>query len=247
MLRSVVGPVRPARTLAALGLAATLSTALLTGCSGDDDGGSGPAADDQTPEEVLAAAKTAFDETSGLSIRLSTDDLPEGVTGIVDAAGTGTHAPAFEGALTVRIFGQEAEVPVVAVDDKVFAQLPLTNGWQDIDPTEYGAPDPADLMSPDRGFSALLPATTGVEEGESVRGGEKNDQVLTEYTGTVPDTAVANVIPGASGDFDATYTVDDDGLLTSAVLTGVFYADSPSMTYTIDFADYGTEQDITAP
>ena len=34
-------------------------------------------------------------------------------------------------------------MPVVAVDGKVYAQLPLTTGYQDIDPAEYGAPDPA--------------------------------------------------------------------------------------------------------
>ena len=47
--------------------------------------------------------------------------------------------------------------------------------------------------------------------------------MLTEYTGTVPDTAVKNVIPSASGDFDATYTVTEDGELREVVLTGAFY------------------------
>ena len=52
-------------------------------------------------------------------------------------------------------------------------------------------------MSPDAGFSSLLPRPTTLEEGESVRGGEDNDEVLTEYTGTVPGDAVKNVIPSA--------------------------------------------------
>ncbi|MBC9731987.1 LppX_LprAFG lipoprotein [Nocardioides marmotae] len=239
MLRSV------GRSTPALLSALALSAALLTGCSGGDE--DGPVGEDRTPEEVMELAKEAIDETSGLSLSLSTDDLPDGVTGIVDATGIGTHAPAFEGSLTVRILGQDAEVPVVAVDGKVYAQVPFTDGWQDIDPAEYGAPDPAELMSTDAGFSALLPATTDLEEGESVRGGANNDEVLTEYTGTVPDTVVQNVIPGAAGDFDATYTVTAEGQLRTAVLTGVFYADAPSMTYTIGFDDYGATKDITAP
>ncbi|GGO69344.1 LppX_LprAFG lipoprotein [Nocardioides deserti] len=243
MLRSLRPVVMPALA-PALGL--VLTAALVAGCSGGDDD-STPVGEEQTPAEVMELAKTTFDETSGLSITLTTDDLPEGVTGIVDASGVGTHAPAFEGSITVVLLGQQVEVPVVAVDDKVYAQVPFTDGWQDIDPTEYGAPDPAGLMSPDAGFSALLPATTDLEEGESVRGGANNDEVLTEYTGTVPDTAVKNVIPSASGDFDATYTITAEGELRSAVLTGIFYADSPEMTYTIGFDDYGTEQDITAP
>ena len=134
----------------------------------------------------------------------------------MEAEGVGTHAPAFEGTITVVLAGQAFEVPVVAVDDTVYAQLPLTVGWQDIDPAEYGAPDPAQLMSPDAGFSSLLPETTDVEEGESVRGGEDNSEVLTEYTGTVSGDVVKNIIPTASGDFDATYTITDDGELREA-------------------------------
>jgi lipoprotein LprG len=227
--------------------AATLAGALLlttSACGGDDDGGGGS---DQSPEEALAAAKTTLDDTSGVALTLSTDDLPDGVTGVEKADGIGTHDPAFDGTITVVLSGQAFEVPVVAVDKKVYVQLPLTTGWQDIDPAEYGAPDPAQLMSPDKGFSSLLDATTDLEAGDSVRGGEDNKEVLTEYTGTVTGDVVKNIIPTASGDFDATYTVTDDGELRSADLTGVFYEDAASMTYTVTFDDYGTEKDITAP
>ena len=231
---------RTSQRLAAVVLASALA---LTGCSGSDSGGGSGA----TPEEALAQAKTTLDETTGVTLTLSTDDLPDGVTGVEKAEGVGTHAPAFDGTITVVLSGQPFEVPVVAVDDKVYVQLPLTQGFQDVDPSEYGAPDPAQLMSPVHGFSSLLPATTDVEKGESVRGGKDNSEVLTEYTGTVSSNVVKNVIPTASGDFDAVYTITDDGELRRATLTGVFYKDSQSMTYTVDFEDYGTEKDITAP
>ena len=221
----------------------TVAAVALSSCSDD------PAAKEkeQTPEEVLAQAKQTLDDTSGVNLTLATTDLPSGVTGITKAVGVGTHAPAFDGSITVVLSGNTFEVPVVAVDQKVYAQLPLTPGWQDVDPTEYCAPDPARLMSPEAGFSSLLPATTGVKAGESVRGGQGNTEILTPYTGTVPDTAVKNILPGASGDFDATYTVTDDGELREAELTGVFYESSPSMTYTIDFENYGTDKEIIAP
>lgn len=231
MLRSVLTPVVPL-------------VVLLAGCSG---GGDDPAAEDRTPEELLADAATTLEETSGVAIRLTTDDLPDGVTGIVEADGVVTRAPAFDGSITVSLVGQQLEVPVVAVDGTVHAQLPLSTGWQDIDPAEYGAPDPAGLVDPETGFSTLLEETTDVEEGETVRGGANNDEVLTEVSGTVPGTAVQNVIPSASGDFDATYTVTSEGELRSAELVGVFYADAPAMTYTVAFDQYGTEQEITAP
>ena len=231
------------RPTSALLVAAVLGLGVLAGCS--DDGS--PTSDGASPEDVLADAKKTLDGTSGVSISLVTEDLPDGVTGITAAEGVGTHAPAFDGTLTVPLAGNEFEVPVIAVDGTVYAQIPLTPGWSDVDPAEYGAPDPADLMSTESGFSSLLTATEDVEEGETVRGGENNDEVLTELTGTVPGDVVANVIPSAEGDFDATYTVSSEGELREAVLTGVFYPGSESMTYTIGFDDYGSEPEITAP
>jgi lipoprotein LprG len=202
---------------------------------------------DKSPEEVLALAKQTLDETTGVNLTLITDDLPSGITGITKATGVGTHDPAFDGSITVELSGQPFDVPVVAVDGKVYAQLPLTPGWQDVDPTEYGAPDPAQLMSSDAGFSSLLSATTDVVEGDSVRGGADNNEILTEYTGSVPGDVVSNVIPSASGDFDAAYTISEDGELREATLTGVFYKGSDPMTYTIGFDDYGTDPEISAP
>lgn len=230
----------------ALALAAAplvLSGLVLSGCSGGEESVS----EGRSPEEVMELAKTTFDETDGLTISLATDDLPEGLTAIKAAQGVGTHAPAFEGSITVVLSGTDFEVPIVAVDGDVYAQIPLTQGWSDVDPAEYGAPDPAGLMSTESGFSSLLPATVDLEEGESVRGGEDNKEVLTEFTGTVPGDVVSNVIPSASGDFEATYTINADGELREAVLTGVFYPGAEEMTYTLGFEDYGTDQEITAP
>lgn len=219
---------------------------VLTACSGDGEDDT-PVGEETSPEEVMALAKTTLDETSGLSISLITEDLPDGVTGILEAEGVGTRAPAFEGSITVSLSNQAFDVPVIAVDGLVFAIIPLTSGYQEVDAAEYGAPDPARLVSAEDGFSSLLPATSDLEEGESIRGGSNNEEVLTEFTGTVPDTAVQNVIPSATGDFDAIYTITAEGELREAVLTGEFYEGEDSMTYTIGFDDYGTEQEISAP
>ena len=232
----------PRHRVASTLLAVALCALSVTSCS--DESGSDSAL---SPEEALAQAKENLDDTSGVRLTLSTDNLPDGVTGVERAEGVGTHAPAFDGKITVVLSGQSFEVPVVAVDEKVYVQLPLTPGWQDIDPADYGAPDPARLMSSDQGFSALLAATTSPQEGDSVRGGENNSEVLTEYSGTVGSDVVQNVIPTASGDFDATYTITDDGELRTARLTGVFYEDSDPMSYTVTFEDYGTDEEITAP
>lgn len=237
-------PTRVVRRVLAALLVGLLAV-VLTACAGGDDE---PAADEQTPEEVLAEAATTLAETSGVNLALTTDDLPKGVTGISEATGVATNAPAFEGTLSVVLSGTTFEVPVISVDDKVYAQIPLTPGWNPVDPSEYGAPDPAALIDADSGFGALMTVTEGARAGESVRGGADNSEVLTTYTGTVPGRAMKKVIPSASGNsFDAEYLVSDDGELRSATFTGVFYPDSESMTYTVTFEDYGTEKEIVAP
>jgi lipoprotein LprG len=194
----------------------------------------------------LAAAKAHLDETSGVRIGLSTKKLPTGVSGLLAADGVATHAPAFEGDIKVAASGVTADASVVAVNGVVHAKLPFTSRFVPINPADYSAPDPADLMNPDGGLSSLLTAARDVEQGDKVRQGKV---VLTSYTGTVPGKAVAAVIPSAtaSADFDAEFTVTDQDELAKTVLTGPFYPGAGDVTYTITFDDYGTKRTITAP
>ncbi len=124
---------RVRRTVALL-LALVIGGVLLTlaGCS--DDASS--VSDGKDPDEVMALAKQHLDETSGVSLTLEADALPDGVSAISAAEGVGTHAPAFEGTLDVVFGGSEFEVPVVAVDGTVHAQVPLVPGWSDVDPAD---------------------------------------------------------------------------------------------------------------
>lgn len=225
------------RALTGCVLAAAL---VLSGCTSDARENS------DSPEEVLAAAKTTLDETSGVRVSLSTEKLPPTVDGILEAEGVGTHDPAFEGDLKVASGGITADVPVVAAQGKVFAKLPFTTKFVEVDPAAYAAPDPAGLMEPEGGLSSLLTAAEDVEEGEQVRSGE---DVLSSYTGTVPGDVVASIIPSATPDtdFDATFTVDDEDHLREAVLTGAFYPQADEVTYTITFEQYDTSADITLP
>jgi lipoprotein LprG len=230
----------PRRTLARLFTSAVL-VAGLSACS------SGTGSDAEA-EEALATARDHLVETSGVKLHLTTDDLPSGISGLTGAEGVATNAPAFDGTITVELSGSTAQVPVIAVDDTVHAELPFSSGWSEVDPLDYGAPDPAGLIDPDDGFPGLLDVTEDAEVGKSVRGGKDNREVLTTYTGTVDGDAMKKVIPSSAGDsFDVEWQITDDGELRKAVLHGAFYPDSDDMTYTITFADYGTTQDITAP
>ena len=111
------------------------------------------------PEAKPEAAKSALDDTSGVTIKLSTKDLPSGVTGITSAEGTGVHPSAFEGTFKLSVNGLPADADVIAVNGKTYAKNSLLlPDWSEIDPADYGAPDPAKLMDPDGGFSGLLAA-----------------------------------------------------------------------------------------
>jgi lipoprotein LprG len=227
------------RTCRLLALVAAVPL-LLTGCSGGEE------ADAQTAEERLEAARTVFDETSGVRLGLAAPRLPDGVNGLLSAQGVATHDPAFEGSIKVVSGGLTADVDVVAVDGAVHAKLPFRSGFTEVDPADYSAPDPADLMSTEDGLSSLLTAAEEVEEGDQVRDG---GTVLSKFTGTLSGDVVSSIIPSASpeGRFDATFTLDDSDQVDQIVLTGPFYPDAEDITYTIEVDEYGVEQDIRAP
>jgi lipoprotein LprG len=226
--------------VALAGLLLVLAPLLLTSCSGGEEKKS------EDPAKVLEQAKGNLDSTSGVHVKLSTEKLPPGVSGLLEADGVGTHAPAFDGAIKVSLSGVTADAAVIATGGEVYAKLPFTTTFRKIDPAQYGAPDPADLMSDDGGLSSLLTSSKNVKKGKEVRDGKR---VLTSYTATVPGKAVAKVIPSADAkaSFDATFTVDDDDRLAKAVITGPFYPKAEDVTYTIVFSDYGTKKNIKAP
>lgn len=216
----------------ALGLA-------LAGCKGGDAGSSAKSAQDR-----LAAAKKSFDTTDYIGFTLTTDKLPEGLQGLLSATGTGTHDPAFTGEVKVQTKVTDITAPLVAVDSTVYAKLPFV-GWNKIDPADYGAPDPANLMDPDSGVSSLFTATEHPKEGSSQRNGS---EVLTTIDGTLPASAVKTVFPSAGSEpFSVTYTLTADDAIHSATITGPFYDGSDDVTYTISFDLKADEVDIQAP
>lgn len=230
---------RPGLLLAAPLLALGL---LAAGCGGGggDGGGDAKAAGDR-----IASARDTLTKADGVTIDLSTPELPRGVQGILKASGTGTKAPAFKGTITVIQSGLSLEVPVIAVDSKVYVQF--GGGWRTIDPATFGAPDPATLFASSGGLGQLLTGLTAVKAGEDTRDGK---QVLSTIDAEVPGSSVVKVIPSAdqAADFDARFTLDDKDVLQKVTVRGPFYSDSDSdVTYTIRFSDYGKSTKITAP
>ena len=203
-----------------------------------------------TPRRSSPRAKTTLDETSG--VKISLDDRRRARAASPASSprpASALHPSAFEGEFDLSVSGLPATAEVIAVDGTTYAKNSLLlPDWTEIDPADYGAPDPATLMEPDDGFSGLLAAITEVEEGDSVRGGEDNKEIFTEYTGTIPADAVEALIPTAEGDFDA--VLHDQRRRRAArgrADRGASTATPSALTYTLTLDDYGTEKEITAP
>ena len=151
---------RASRTLPtfAVALVAALLVAGLVSGAGERK----KAAPEKTPQQVMQQAKKHFDNASSVHIDLSTGATPPaGSNGVLGASGDITHDPAFTGDVKVLLSGLTATVPVTSVGGKVYAKLPLSTSYATINPSEYGAPDPAAFADPDQGLSALSPSSTG--------------------------------------------------------------------------------------
>jgi lipoprotein LprG len=209
-------------------------------------GGSEAPQKSESASDVLALAKKKFDEARSVHLKLSTDSKPSSGDAVLGAEGTLTHQPAFDGEVTVVLSGFNADVPVVSIDDKVYAKLPLTPKYAPINPEEYGAPDPAEFADPDKGVSTLLQKLEGVEKAGRKRVGS---QVLTTYTGTLSGDLVAPIIPSASesGTYRTSVGIDDENRIVTLAVTGDFFAHDGDVTYHLVFDDYDKNVTVEAP
>jgi lipoprotein LprG len=225
---------RPVRRHAALAAVLTLGLSV-SACTGGDDTETDPTVGDGP----LARAQQKLLDTSGVDVTMSTKRLPRGVDGVRRLTGTLTAAPAFEGKVGVRVNDLTATLPMVAVDGAVYAQLPFTETYAEVDPAAYGSPDPAELLDPDHGLAGWLGSTEGPEESEDGK----------VVTGTIPGQVVAGAIPSAAagGSFKAEWHLDGDGLLEEATITGPFYGKAAEVTYLLDLGEYDLSPDITRP
>ncbi|MGN6252613.1 MAG: LppX_LprAFG lipoprotein [Marmoricola sp.] len=217
---------------------ALLLGALLTACGGSNTSGG------TDPATALATAKKHFDAARSITLDLSTDSKPASGDAVLGAQGVLTHAPAFQGKVAVFLLGTRADVPVVAVGGKLYAKLPLTTTYSVIDPSQYGAPDPATFVDPDHGVSSLLTQLQGVRRTGTARSGST---IVTTYAGTLPGSKVAPLIPSADpqSSYDTTLNLDKQDRLTSLHVTGDFFG-GQSVTYDLALS-YGGPVTITAP
>ncbi len=232
----------PARRRALSVLALVLATSLLVaGCGAEKK-----KADAPTPTQVMATAKKKFDDASSVHIALSTTSTPSSGNGVLGATGEVTHDPAFTGDVKVVLSGLTASVPITSTGGKVYAKLPLQTKYAVINPSEYGAPDPADFADPENGLSGLLTKIQGLEKGAERRSG---DTIVTTYSGNVPGAAVKKIIPSASAKqtYKTIVGIDSKGYATTVKVTGTFFTGSDNVTYDVKLDSYDKGVKITAP
>ena len=224
------------------GIAAAAVVLALSSCTSDSGGDSADEMDAR-----MAGARDALDDAASIDLQLTTEELPDGVEGLLAAVGVGNHDPAFDGVVTVRSNALGTfDADVVALDGDVYAELPFSAGYTPVDPGRFGAPDPAELLAADGGVSDWLTSATDLSDGGETRDGE---QVLSTVTGTLPGQSVARLIPSAdaSADFEAEFRLDDDDQLRGASITGPFYPGGDDVTYDLSAEPSEDDVEITAP
>jgi lipoprotein LprG len=227
---------------------AAIALVAMTGCN-DDEGTNPPGESGDDPVALLTEAKKTLDEAASVHVVLTGRDIPDGAQALSKGDGVATHAPAFQGKLSVVSAGSPIDADVVAVDGKVYVKPSFSPSFIEFSPTQLsdlGAPDPAVLLDPAKGITSILTALENPTiKGESRQG----SAVLTEITGTIPGSALAGIFPKvpAGQEFQGSFKIDKESKqLVSATVTGPFYPGGTT-SYDITLDKYGEQVQITKP
>ncbi len=219
---------------------ALLAVPVLTGCGGE-------AADEESAADLLARAKTTLDEASSAHFVLASEGAPESGTVLVGGEGDLARPASFEGTLKVLALGSTLDLQVVSVDGTVYAQLPFTSAFSEVDPAAFGFGDPGALLDPDTGISPLLESAQDATLGEERR---VDGDVVREVTAELPGDLVGQILTSAdpAQPVQALFSIEaESGELRRAELTGPFFTAGDDATYTVDLSDFGADVEITAP
>lgn len=218
----------------ALGLAV-----LVSGCGGGDP--------EESAGDLLDRAKTTLDEAESAHFVLTSDDAPTSGTLLVGGEGDIARPSSFEGTLKVLAMGSTVDLEVVSVDGTVYAQLPFTSGFSEVDPAQFGFGDPGALLDPDTGISQLLAEADEAELGDERR---VDGEVVREVTAELPGELVEQILTSEdpSTPVRARFSIaSDSGELRRAELTGPFFSSGDEATYIVELSDFGADVEITAP
>ena len=218
-------------------LLAVLVAVPVAGCGGGSD---------ESPTDLLARAKTTLDEASSVHFTLDVADDPAG-DGLIGGEGDLLRPESFQGTLQVRLAGASLDVDVVSLDGTVYAKLPFTPGFSEVDPADYGIGDPAALLDPETGISQFLEQVENPKLGDERR---VDGEVVREVTGSIPGDLVEQLLTSKdpSQPVEATFAITTEGTqLRRAELAGPFFTAEDDATYVVELTDYGADVEISAP
>jgi lipoprotein LprG len=218
---------------------ALVLAALVSGCGGGEP--------DESAAELLDRAKTTLDEAESAHFVLTSENAPTSGTLLVGGEGDIARPSSFEGTLKVLAMGSTVDLEVVSVDGTVYAQLPFTSGFSEVDPAQFGFGDPGALLDPDTGISQLLADADDAELGEERR---VDGEVVREVTAELPGELVEQILTSEdpSTPVQARFSIaSESGELRRAELTGPFFSADDEATYIVELSDFGADVEITAP
>lgn len=235
------------RQLTAIVVTLTVSALGMSACGGSNKSSSpSPTSSINLAKVLVNDAQQHLNDAPAAHFKLSSQNVPNGVTTVTKGEGDLARPDKFAGQLFVQGGLFNGSVQTRAIGNKVWAQLPIV-GWHTIDPATYGVPNPANLIDKQSGVSAWL----GDLQNRTLNGQHRtNGQVTYEVDGQVPGKDVAKLLPDAdsSQPMQAQLFITDSGhLLSEVILTGPFYAKQKQSSYTLDLSKYGENVSISAP
>jgi lipoprotein LprG len=151
------------------------------------------------------------------------------------------------GSLKVNVGGLLLPLQVVATGGKFWIMRPFSSTWEEVNPQQYGLNDPALLLDPHSGLTALLSAAGAPTfTGKDRFNGEELDEIQVNVNGN----KVAELLPGGnpSATDQVTLGITDSGhQLRRLVIRGQVVTKTDTSVYTLVFTNYGENLTVTPP
>lgn len=213
----------------------------LAGC-----GASERAATPLSASQILARARATVNATRSVHFALSSQGIHSSSSVVVGGQGDLLRPAELSGTFTVAVGGFDASVGVVETGGTFYALTPFASHYTVTNPADYGLGNPAQLLSPSAGVSALLTRATDLR----ILGDERiAGELLVRVSGSVPGAAVP-VLPDLARSKPVSMVVAVDPVdfqVREVVLTGPFASATSDATYTVTLTGYGEAVHIAAP
>jgi hypothetical protein len=162
---------------------------ILAACNGDDDA-------DQSPDEIVDAAITAFDETESARFTIEIEGaIPidaEGLLALSSVEGELERPESARADAGIVFAGSRVTMELVAVDGEMFLRNILTGNWERA-PSDLQY-DPSAVFDDNQGIGAILAQLDELEH-------EGSDTIQGIDTWHLSGTAPASAVASLTGDF----------------------------------------------